>query len=183
MATSDEQAFERTVESHYVYRGRILDLRLDTVALPDGSTTKREIVEHRGAVAILPIDPEGNVILVRQFRKPIERSILEVPAGTLDPGEEVETCLHRELREETGLTADRVERLTAYYSAVGFCTEMIHVYAATGLHEGESGLEADEFVEVVPMPSGDALALVESGEIVDGKSIIALLSAKARGLI
>ncbi|MHB1007067.1 MAG: NUDIX domain-containing protein [Chloroflexota bacterium] len=179
---SDDFA-EPTLKSEYLYRGRIIDLRLDTVRLPNGRTTKREIIEHRGAVGIVPIDAAGNVVLVRQFRKPIERSILEIPAGTRDEEEPVEVCLHRELREETGLTADHTERLAAYYSAVGFCTEYIEVYLATGLHEGQAGPDEDEFVEVVRVPLAQALAMIDTGEIVDAKTIVGLLVVKARNLV
>lgn len=148
----DEVSPELTIESHYVYRGRIVDLRVDTVRLPNGQTTVREIVEHRGAVAIVPLDDDGNVILVRQFRKPAERYLLEIPAGTRDPDEPMEVCLQRELREETGFAAGKVERLAGYYSAVGFCTEFIGVYLATDLRRGQAGPDEDEFIEVVPVP-------------------------------
>lgn len=179
---AEQASPEATIESEYVYRGRIVDLRVDTVRLPNGQTTKREIVEHRGAVAIVPLDDEGNVILVRQFRKPIERYVLEIPAGTRDPGEAVELCLHRELREETGLTAGHVERLVGYYSAVGFCTEFIEVFLATNLRRGQAGPDEDEFVEVQAVPAQEALAMVARGEIVDAKTIVGLLSLKTRGL-
>lgn len=180
MSTPGDDLGEPTIASEYLYRGRILDLRLDTVRLPNGAHTKREIVEHRGAVGIVPIDTQGNVTLVRQFRKPIERSILEIPAGTRDADEGVETCLHRELREETGLVAAHVEPLVTYYSAVGFCTERMDLFLATGLSEGAAGADDDEFLQVLRMPLQDALALVERGEIVDAKTIIGLLLAKAR---
>lgn len=177
-AVSAGESKEPTIASEYIYRGRIVDLRLDTVRLPNGATTRREIVEHRGAVGIVPVDDDGNVTLVRQFRKPIERSILEIPAGTLDAGEDVLACVHRELREETGLVADRVEPLVAYYSAVGFCTERMDLFLATGLHGGEAGADEDEFIEVETMPLAQALALIERGEIVDAKTIIGLLLAR-----
>jgi len=182
MGDKGDATQEITTASRYVYRGRILNLRVDTVRLPDGHTTEREIVEHRGAVGIVPLDGAGNVTLVRQYRKPIERAILEIPAGTLDPGEDPATCLHRELREETGLSAGKVQHLATYYSAVGFCTEEMHVYLATDLQRGQPGPDEDEFVEVVPLPLVTALRMVERGEIVDAKTIIGLLAVKARGL-
>ncbi|MHB1131444.1 MAG: NUDIX domain-containing protein [Chloroflexota bacterium] len=179
----NKQAPEVTVDSHYAYRGRIIDLRLDTVRLPNGKTTTREIIEHRGAVAMVPLDDEGNVLLVRQFRKPAERYVLEIPAGTREADEPVAECLHRELREETGFSADQVERLAGYYSAVGFCTEFIEVYLATGLRPSAGQADEDEFIELVKVPLGEALAMVGRGEIVDGKTIIGLLSVQARGLV
>ena len=178
-----EEFDEPTLSSESVYKGRIIDLRVDTVRLPNGDTTKREVIEHRGAVGIVPVDAAGNVVLVRQFRKPIERAILEIPAGTRDRDEPIEVCLHRELREETGLTADHTERLVGYYSAVGFCTEYIEVFLATGLHEGQAGPDEDEFVEVVRVPLARALAMVDAGEVVDAKTIIGLLLVKARNLV
>ena len=101
--------------------------------------TEREIVEHRGAVGIVPLGADGTVTLVPQFRKPVERMVVEIPAGTRDPGEDILVCLHRELREETGLAAGRVEKLAGYYSAIGFCTEYIEVYLATKLQAGAAG--------------------------------------------
>ncbi len=173
---------ETTVTSEYLYRGRVVNLRIDTVRLPNGKTTKREIIEHRGAVAILPLDQAGRIAFVRQFRKPIDRAILEIPAGTLDPSEDVQTCLHRELREETGLVAGKVEHLAGYYSAVGFCTEFIEVYLATDLRQEQTGPDEDEFVEVIWLPLAEAYRMVERGEIVDGKTLVGLLSLRARGI-
>ncbi|MCL4467239.1 MAG: NUDIX hydrolase [Chloroflexi bacterium] len=178
----DQASPEQTIESRYVYRGRVIDLRVDTVRLPDGQTTKREIVEHRGAVAMLPLDEQGNVIFVRQYRKPAERYLLEIPAGTREAGEPVEVCLHRELREETGLTAGKVERLAGYYSAVGFCTEFIEVFLVRELSQGGARTDEDEIIEIVPVPVEEALAMVESGEIIDAKTIVGLLTLRARGL-
>jgi ADP-ribose pyrophosphatase len=172
---------EKTIASEVRYKGHILNLRLDTVCLPNGRTATREIVEHRGAVGIVPLDRQGNVILVRQFRKAIERSILEIPAGTREQGEDIEKCLHRELSEETGYTAGRIERLAGYYSAVGFCNEFIEIYLATDLSSGEADPDEDEFVDIVSIPLIEALRMLESGEIVDAKTFVGLLSLKARG--
>ncbi|MHB1415564.1 MAG: NUDIX domain-containing protein [Chloroflexota bacterium] len=183
MADLEPEEGEVTIYTERVYEGRILNLRVDTVRLPNGQTTKREIVEHRGAVGIMPIDDDGKVALVRQYRKPAERYTLEIPAGTLDPGEDVETCLHRELREETGLTASRVDQLASYYSAVGFCTEFMEVYLARDLQYGQAGPDEDESVEVLWMPLAEALDMVARGDIVDAKTIIALLTVKTRGLV
>ncbi len=182
MTERSETGVETTVTSEYLYRGRVVTLRLDTVRLPNGKTTTREIIEHRGAVAIVPLDQAGRVAFVRQFRKPAERAILEIPAGTLDPNEDPLICLHRELREETGLVAGKVERLAGYYSAVGFCTEFIQVFLATDLRQEQTGPDEDEFLEVAWIPLSEAYRMVERGEIVDGKTLIGLLSLRARGI-
>lgn len=177
---SNEEGYpEVTQSSRTVYRGRIVNLRVDTVRLPDGRTSEREIVEHRGAVAIAPVDDHDNIYLVRQFRKPIESYAVEIPAGTRDPDEDVLTCLRRELREETGLTAGRIDRLIGYYSAVGFCTEYIDIYLATQLSAGAATPDSDEDLDVLVMPVSEALSLLKDGQIVDAKTIIALLTLQA----
>ncbi len=179
----EEGVREKTISSKYLYRGRILDLRLDTVSLADGREAKREIVEHKGAVGILPIAADGNVILVRQFRKAVESFTWEVPAGTLEADENPLQCLHRELREETGLAAGRILRLAGYYSAIGFCTEFITVYAALDLTSGDTDFDDDEYISSRSFPAAEALAMIDEGLIVDGKTIIALLQARAQGLL
>ena len=173
-------AVERTISSRLIYQGRIVNLRVDTVVLPSGRTSTREIVEHRGAVAMLAVDDQRRVLLVRQFRKPIERELLEIPAGTLDPGEDPLAAAHRELLEETGYTARRMERIAGFYSAPGFCTEYLHVYLATELTGGVAQPEEDEVLSVVPVPLEAAWAMVDRGEICDAKSLIGLLTLRAR---
>jgi ADP-ribose pyrophosphatase len=167
---------EPTVSSELIYRGRIVSLRVDEVRLPSGQIRRREIVEHGGAVAIVAIDDQDRALLVRQFRKPIEQFTLEIPAGTLEPGEDPEACAHRELLEETGYTAERIERLLGFYSAPGFCTEYLHVYLATGLREGAATPEEDESIELVREPVSGALDLIASGRIQDAKSQVGLLA-------
>lgn len=129
---------------------------------------------HAGAVAIIAIDDEDNLYLVRQYRKPLERTLIEVPAGTLEAGENPLDCARRELEEETGMKAAHWERLISYYSAPGFCNEILHIFLATGLHAGSTHPDQDEFVELVTMPLLQAYKAVAKGEIVDGKSIIAI---------
>jgi len=171
---------EPTLSSQQIYRGRIVSLRVDEVRGASGRTRRREIVEHGGAVAIVAIDDQERVLLVRQFRKAVERFLLEIPAGTLEAGEEPEACARRELIEETGCTAGRLERLLGFYSAPGFCTEYLHVYLATGLTEGAASPEEDEALELVREPVARALELVESGQIEDAKSQVGLLAYLAR---
>jgi len=173
---------EPTVSSELIYKGRIVSLRVDEVRLASGRTRKREIVEHGGAVAIVAVDDQERVLLVRQFRKPVERFLLEIPAGTLEEGEDPDACARRELLEETGHSAERIERLLGFYSAPGFCTEYLHVYLATGLSEGAASPEEDEAIELIREPVSRALELIESGRIQDAKSQVGLLAYLARPL-
>lgn len=173
---------EVTVASQRVYEGRLINLRVDTIRLENGQLVKREIVEHPGAVAIVALDEDDSVILVRQFRKAAERELLEIPAGTLEAGEEPITCAHRELREETGYRAERLEPIGSFYSSPGFCTECIRLYLATGLQKGCSTPEGDELIKTVKVPLSDIPAMVSQGEICDGKTIAGLLSVLIRRL-
>jgi ADP-ribose pyrophosphatase len=164
-----------------VYHGRIISVDLDDVRFPDGSVGQLEMIRHPGASAVVPLlgdleaDPE--VLLIRQYRYAADAYLYEVPAGRLDPGESPATCAHRELREETGYTAARVEQLFTMYTTPGFTDEKIHLFVATGLTAGESAREADEFMELVPTRLSVALAMIERGEIQDAKTALALLYA------
>jgi len=170
---------ERTLESQLLYKGRLVNLRLDTVELPSGRQAKREIVEHRGAVAIVALDAAGQALLVRQYRKATERTLLEIPAGTLDPGEEPGDCAQRELQEETGYRAGKMERIGGFYTSPGFCTEFIHLFLATGLESSPLPADADEAIELLRLPITDAPKLITSGEICDAKTIAGLLTVLA----
>ncbi|TAK28557.1 MAG: NUDIX hydrolase [Chloroflexota bacterium] len=171
---------ESTIASRRIYDGRILNLRVDTVELPDGKTSTREIVEHRGAVALVVLDAERNVLLVRQYRKPLERYMLEIPAGTLERGEEPDKCAEREMQEETGFAARSFERIGGFFSAPGFCTEYLYLYLATDLTPSSLDGDEDESIELVRMPFDQALALIDNGEICDSKSVAGLLLAARR---
>jgi ADP-ribose pyrophosphatase len=165
-----------------VYSGRVISLDVDQVEFPDGSVGELEMVRHPGASAVLPFlsDPEGEdpqILLIRQYRYAAESYLYEVPAGRLEPGESPDVCAARELREETGCTAERLTRLTTVYTTPGFTDERIHLYMATGVTRGESHREADEFLEVETMLLSKALALVESGEIRDGKTALTIMYA------
>ena len=166
---------EETIESARAYTGRLINLRVDTVRLPDGRITQREIVEHPGAVGILACDPGGQIVMVRQYRKPIERLTLEIPAGTLHAGEDPLACARRELREETGYEAKQIGPFLRYYSSAGFCNEILYLFHATELQHVGGGTDEDEFVELEMVSPQAAWQLIEKGEIVDGKTIIALL--------
>jgi ADP-ribose pyrophosphatase len=168
------------LDSVRVYSGRILNLDIDRVRFPDGSQGELEMVRHSGASAVLPFasDPSGEdpqLLLIRQYRYAAERFLYEVPAGRLDPGEAPLECATRELLEETGCRAARVEFLTTIFTTPGFTDERIHLFMASGLTRGESSREVDEFIEVVTRPMSEVLRLIEAGEIVDGKTIVAVL--------
>ena len=169
------------VSTRRMYSGRIINLDIDTVRFPNGTIGELEMIRHPGASAVVPFltDPAGDdptVLLIRQYRYAAERYLYEVPAGRLDPGEAPDACARRELREETGCQAERVEHLITMYTTPGFTDEKIHLFMATGITRGEDAREADEFIETETMPLSRALSLVEQGEIQDGKTIVALLA-------
>jgi ADP-ribose pyrophosphatase len=153
---------------------------VDEVRFPDGSVGKLEMIRHPGASAIVPFlsDPYGDdpqVLLIRQYRHAADGYLYEIPAGRLNPGEAPKTCALRELREETGCSAQTMEQLFTMYTTPGFTDEKIHVFMATGLEAGETSHEADEFLDLHPMPLSRALSMVEAGEIQDAKTALALL--------
>ena len=161
--------------SRRLYEGRILSLREDTVELANGRRARREVVEHADVVAIVPVDAAGRVLLVRQYRLPAGQVLLEVPAGGVDPGESVEEAAQRELQEETGQRAARWRRLGGFFVSPGYCTEFIHAFLAEELSEGVVEADFDEQIAVERVSLGEALRLVQSGQIRDAKSIIGLL--------
>jgi ADP-ribose pyrophosphatase len=171
---------ERIVDSQPVYQGRIVQFRVDTVVLPDGSTTIREIIGTPGAVVIVPLTDDRQVRMVRQYRSAIGKFLLELPAGTLEPNESPEQAAPRELAEETGDRAIHWERLGGFYTVPGICNECIHLFLATGLTPGPTNQERDEFIEVVTLPLNETLAMMKTGEICDAKTIIGLLMVAAR---
>lgn len=171
-------AMERKIESRRIYQGRVVSLRVDTVRLePKGTEAMREVVEHAPGVTIVPVDAQGTVILVRQFRTPAQQTLLECPAGTMEEGETPEQAVHRELLEETGYRAQRLVRLGGFWMSPGFCTEFMHAYLALGLEPGPAQQEADEDIQLERVPSSRIPDLVRSGQVQDAKSIAALLMA------
>ena len=157
-----------------------MNLRVDTVELSDGRRATREVVEHAEVVAVVPLLEGEDVLLVRQFRLPTEQVMLEVPAGGVDEGEKAAEAAQRELGEECGQRAGRLERLGGFYVSPGFCNEFVHVFLATELEPVERRPDPDEELEVVRLPLAEALRLVGAGEIRDGKSIIGLTWAWAK---
>jgi ADP-ribose pyrophosphatase len=168
-------AEEETLSTQLIYDGRAVSLRVDTVRLPGGRETTREIVEHEDCVAVVAVDGEDNILLVSQFRKPVEKELLEIPAGGIEPGEEPEDCVRRELREETGFLPRRMERLGGFYSSPGYCTEYLHLFLATDLVPNPLQAEDSESIRLVRVPLSEVLGLINSGSICDAKSIAALL--------
>ena len=163
-----------------IHTGRVVNLDVDTVRYPDGSTGELEMLRHPGAAAVLPFasDPRGadpTVLLIRQYRYATGGALLEIPAGRLNPGEEPAACARRELQEEVGVTAGRLERLTTIWTTPGFTDERIHLYWAADLAAGAHAREPDEFIEVVPTALSDVLRLVRDGTICDGKTVVAIL--------
>ena len=173
---SDENLIEKKLSSENVFDGVLLHVKRDKVELPNGHEAVREWIAHPGASAIIPILPDGNIILVRQYRYPVGRVTLEIPAGKLDiPGEDPIKCAERELSEETGYTAKNIRKLTSIATTVGFTNEWIHIYAATELEAGNQHPDDDEFINCVKVPLAEAIKMVERGEIYDAKSAIGIL--------
>jgi ADP-ribose pyrophosphatase len=169
------------VSSTRAYHGRIISLDVDEVRFPDGSIGSLEMIRHPGASAVVPmLDTDADdptVLLIRQYRYAADGYLYEIPAGRLDPGESPMECAHRELAEETGYRAARVEPLFTMFTTPGFTDEKIHLFLATGLTAGDADREADEFLELVPTKLSRALSMVEQGEIKDAKTALALLYA------
>ncbi len=169
---------EPVLRSRTVFSGHLIDVRTETVKLPSGKTAEREVVVHPEVVAMIPVLDDGKLVLVRQYRAAVTRSMLEVPAGGIDPGESPEEAARREMIEETGYRVARLERIYGFYSSPGFCTEYMHLLVCTGLEAGPSTEETDQ-IEVVSLGLEDAIGRI-GGEIVDAKSILALLYWRER---
>jgi len=172
-----DQTHSNCIARRPVHKGRIVDLSIDTVRFPDGSIGELEMIRHSGASAVLPIlgspaDPDPEIVLVRQYRYAADGYLLEVPAGRPEvPGEDWTVCARRELREETGYSAESIVYLTTIFTTPGFTDEKIHLFLAYGLTAGENKLDDDEFIELVRTPLSTALRMIRQGEIVDAKTI------------
>ena len=167
---------EKTLASQLIYDGRAVKLRVDTVQAAGERRTTREIVEHADCVAVVTLDADDNVLLVNQFRKPAGRELLEIPAGGIDPGENPEETVRRELREETGYLPRKIERLGGFYSAPGYCTEYLYLYLATDLVPAPLQAEDTEGIQLVRVPIAQIPGLIDSGKICDAKSIAGLFA-------
>ncbi len=166
---------EKTLSRQLIYTGRAVKLRVEEVQMPSGRKTTREIVEHADCVAVIAVDADDNVLLVKQFRSPVNKELLEIPAGGIEPGEDAEATVRRELQEEIGYVPGRVERLGGFYSAPGYCTEYLYLYLATDLTPSQLCAEDTESIEVVRVPISGVRHLITSGQICDSKSIAGLL--------
>lgn len=167
---------EKTVSSDNIFEGKIIRVRVDRVKLPDGNLSNREIVEHPGAVAVVPLTDTGRVLMVCQYRKPVEKVLLEIPAGKLEKQEELEICARRELEEETGKKARNLKKLGSFYTSPGYSNEKMTLFLATGLMDGLRKPEKSEFINLVSVPLAEAISYVEKGKIEDAKTIIGLLA-------
>jgi ADP-ribose pyrophosphatase len=167
------------LKSEIVYTGRAFTVRCDTLRLPDGHETRLDIVEHPGSVIILPVDDQNNLVFVRQYRHATGLDLLELPAGTLDEDEAPESCALREIREETGLAAGKMDVLGGFYLSPGYSSEYMHVYLATDLSPDPLEADPDEFLSVEYIPVGKALAMARQAEIPDSKTLAAILLAQS----
>jgi len=167
---------EKTISSKEIFNGKIISVRVDDVELPNGKTSKREIVKHPGAVAVLAVTDENKIVLVEQYRKAMERTMVEIPAGKLEKGEDPKECARRELEEETGYECQAMEWLTSFYTSPGFADEIIHLYIAKGLSQKEdaAGLDEDEFVNLEEVTLEVALQYVKEKKIYDAKTAYAI---------
>lgn len=168
------------LDSKRIHTGRVINLDVDTVRFPDGSTGELEVIRHPGAAAVVPFasDPRGEdptVLLIQQYRYATNGTLIEIPAGRLNPGEDPRVCAQRELLEEVGVKAGRLERLTTIWTTPGFTDERIHLFWASDLTADKPAREPDEFIEVIPKPLSEALQMVRSGEISDAKTALSLL--------
>lgn len=171
---------EKTISSEMIYKGAILNLRKDKVEVINGGTSYREIVEHRGGVAVVALKDDGKVIMVKQFRKPIERVILEIPAGKIEEDEDPEKTAIRELKEETGYTPGKTEFLGKIYPSVGYSKEALYLYLCTELTEGETEFDENEAIDTLEMDLDDLFSMAVKGELEDGKTVVAIMQAWAK---
>jgi ADP-ribose pyrophosphatase len=163
-----------------IYQGRVFRLESIQARLPDGKVRSYDIVRHPGAVALIPLDEQGRILFVRQYRLGSGSELLELPAGTLEPNEAPDACAAREVREETGMAAQKIEHLGGFYMAPGYSSEFLHIYLATGLYPARLPGDEDEFLQVEAIPVAQVFEWVRSGQIQDGKSLAALLLAQNR---
>ena len=166
---------EKTVKQNLIYDGKILQLYNDEILTPNGKTAYREIINHHGGASILPIDDEGNIYLVEQYRYAYKQLLLEIPAGKLEKGEDAKVCAIRELKEEIGAECKEIKKMALVYPTPGYTNEPLHIFVATGLTFGDTKWDDDEYLNIKKIPFDKALEMVKNGEIKDGKSVVAIL--------
>ncbi|WP_132743408.1 NUDIX hydrolase [Scopulibacillus darangshiensis] len=165
---------EKTIQSKTIYEGKIINLKIEDVELPNGHTGRREIIEHPGAVAVIAKTAEDKLVLVKQFRKPLERTIFEIPAGKLEKGEDPRESAIRELEEETGYRCNELQHLVSFYTSPGFANELVHIYFTDSLIQGERHLDEDEFLENCEVDLNKALEMIRDRRIYDAKTVYAV---------
>jgi ADP-ribose pyrophosphatase len=166
---------EKLLSREEVFIGRAVSLRIDTIEKKSGEITTREIVEHADCIAVVAIDGEGRIVMVKQFRRPVNKILLEIPAGGVEDGEDPEDCVRRELQEEIGYMPGKLQSMGGFYAAPGYCTEYLHLFLATQLTEGKLTAEDTDEIEVVRIAVSEVRAMIDSGQICDAKSIAGLL--------
>jgi len=174
----DRKLEEKTIDTKRIYEGKILNLRVDKVLLPNGRESSREVVEHHGAVCVVPVEADGTVHMVRQYRYPFDEAVLEVPAGKLDPGEQMWDAANRELEEETGMKAEELIYIGDIRPSVAYLTEVIHMFAARGLIKTQQHLDEDEFLEIECYSLDALVDMIMENKITDAKTIAAVLKTK-----
>ncbi|HSW86357.1 MAG TPA: NUDIX hydrolase [Rhabdochlamydiaceae bacterium] len=175
---SERQSKQETsglINSEWIHKGRIISLRMDTFKLEDGSSIKREIVVHPGAVVMIPVAPDGDLFLVKQWRRAAQKILIELPAGTLEENESPEACAHRELQEEIGYKAKNLISFGKFFSAPGFCNELLHLYLATDLIESSLKGEDTDEIDILKISMEKALSMIDNLEIWDAKTIAGIL--------
>lgn len=171
---------EKKIRGKRIFTGEVLELNLDEVQLPNGKKAEREWISHKGAVGIVPVAENGNLILVEQFRYPTGKTVIEIPAGKLDKGEKPQDCAVRELQEEIGMKCSEIGLLSTFYTSPGYSDELFYLFIATGLTPSSFDGDDDEFLNIIEMPFEEAFASVIAGKIVDGKTIAGILLAAIR---
>ncbi|OGC05104.1 hypothetical protein A2276_04085 [candidate division WOR-1 bacterium RIFOXYA12_FULL_43_27] len=169
--------FEKTIKETYYYKGRMINMKDVEVMLPDGKVSRREIVEHPGAVIIVAITDKKEIVLIKQYRKPVEEVIIEIPAGLVNKGEKLEEAAKRELKEETGYTAGKIKKALSSYTSPGYSTEMIHYFIATELEKGAQGFDEDENIDAFLLSLDEAKRQIKEGKIKDNKTIVGIMLA------
>lgn len=164
------------ISSQKVFEGKVFNIERDVIALPDGKTATRETVRHNGAAAMIAVDKDGKILFVRQYRHSAGAMTLEIPAGTLEKGEDPYDCAMRELEEETGYKTDKMEFLVKFYSSIGFCSEVLHIYLADDLKAGSADPDDDEFIELERYTPDEAVEMIFKGEIYDSKTIASVFA-------
>ena len=176
----DDMLFEKTVSKETIYEGRVFEVEIKEILTPEGKTSHREIVKHNGGACILPLDGEGNCYLVKQFRSPFEKVMLEAPAGKIEKGEDPFDCASREITEETGFTAGKIESVGNMVATPGYCSEVIYLYIGTELEYKGGTPDENEYISTVKMSLKEAVEMADNGTINDSKTVILLYKAARR---